>query len=198
MKPKFIPILVMAMLAALAAFAGSAQACSSTGAASVFSRWNDQRDYVLAPNGGFESGGQGWSLSGGARAVAGNETYYLHGSGDQSSLSLPAGSSAASPPVCMEIDTPVFRMLARNTGDPTSKLRVTASYQLLGLLRTQTLGTVTAGPAWAPTEPQSTVLTLATIVGTLIPSSIEIRLTPLDSKGNWQVDDVYVDPFARH
>ena len=75
---------------------------------------------------------------------------------------------------------------------------MTASYKLLGLLRTQTIGTVTAGPNWAPTNPQLTVLTLATIVGTLIPSAIEIRVTPLDSKGRWQVDDLYVDPFARH
>ena len=141
---------------------------------------------------------QGWTLTGGAKAVAGNESYYLNGAADRSSLSLPAGSSAGSPPVCMAIDTPVFRMMARNTGDPRSQLRVTASYKLLGLLRTQTLGTVTAGSAWAPTEPQSTVLTLSTIVGTLIPSAIEIRITPLDSKGNWQVDDLYVDPFARH
>lgn len=197
MKPKLLTPLITAV-AALAVFAGPAQACSSTGAASVFSSWNDQRDYVLAPEGGFESGALGWALAGGAKPVAGNETYYLHGSGDTTSLSLPAGSSAGSPPVCMAIDTPVFRMLARNTGDPSSKLRVTARYKLLGLLNTQTLGTVTAGPAWAPTEPQSTVLTLATIVGTLIPSSIEIRIAPLDSKGKWQVDDLYVDPFARH
>ncbi len=97
----------------------------------------------------------------------------------------------------MAIDTPVFRMMARNSGDPRSRLRVTASYRLLGLLRTQTLGTVTAGSEWTPTDPQSTVLTLSTIVGTLIPSSIEIRVTPLDSTGKWQVDDLYIDPFHR-
>ena len=85
----------------------------------------------------------------------------------------------------------------RNTGDPRSQLLVTANYKLLGLLRTQTLGTVTAGSSWTPTEPQSTVLTLATIIGTIIPSAIEIRVAPLDNKGNWQVDNLYIDPFAR-
>jgi hypothetical protein len=193
-----LSIAIVAAMLAFAAFAGSAQACSSSGAASVFRPWSDTRSYVLAPEGGFEAGAQGWSLAGGAKAVAGNESFYLHSGADRSSLSLPTGSSAGSPPVCMAIDTPVFRMVARNTGDPSSQLRVTASYKLLGLLRTQTIGTVTAGPNWAPTNPQSTVLTLATIVGTLIPSAIEIRITPLDSKGRWQVDDLYVDPFARH
>ena len=188
---------VLAALLALTAFAGSAQACSSAGAKSVFSPWNDQRAYVLAPDGGFEAGASGWHLEGGAGTVAGNESYYLNAPTDGTSLSLPAGSSAGSPPVCMDIGTPVFRMMARNTGDPSSQLRVTASYKLLGLLRTQTIGTVTAGSSWVPTAPQSTVLTLSTIVGTLIPSAIEIRLTPLDAKGKWQVDDLYIDPFAR-
>jgi hypothetical protein len=186
-----------AALLALAAFAAPAQGCSSTGAAPVFSQWGDQRAYVLAPDGGFEAGGQGWHLADGARVVAGNESYDLHGAEDRRSLSLPAGSYAGSPPICMAIDTPVFRMVARNTGDPSSKLLVTARYSLLGVLRTQTVGTVTAGSSWTPTDPQSTVLTLSTIVGTLVPSSIEVRLTPLDSIGNWQVDDLYVDPFAR-
>lgn len=196
--PRRLSVALAVAALALLAFAGSAQACSSAGAKQAFGSWGDQRNYVLAPDGGFESGAQGWSLADGARTVAGNESYYLNSAGDDTALSLPAGSSAGSPPVCMAIDTPVFRMMARNTGDRTSQLRVTATYKLLGLLRTRTVGTVTAGSAWAPTQPQSTVLTLSTIVGTLIPSAIEIRITPLDSKGNWQIDDLYVDPFARH
>jgi hypothetical protein len=198
MKPKLLTVLVTAVLATLAVFAGSAQACSSTGAKQAFSRFGDQRNYVLAPDGGFEAGGTGWRFAGGAEVVSGNESYNLNSASDSNSLALPAGSSAVSPPVCMSIDTPVFRMVARNTGDPTSQLRVTATYRLLGLLQTRTVGTVTAGSSWTPTQPQSTLLTLSTIVGLLIPSAIEIHITPLDSKGNWQVDDLYVDPFARH
>ena len=194
-----LSVAFVAAMFALTAFAGSAQAasCPSTGAKTAFAAWGDYHNYVLAPDGGFEAGAAGWSLAGGAKAVIGNESYYLSSPADRNSLALPAGSSAGSPPVCMAIDTPTFRMMARNTGDPRSQVRVTASYKLLGLLRTQTLGTVTAGSAWVPTVPQSTVLTLSTIVGLLIPSAIEIRVTPLDSKGNWQVDDLYIDPFAR-
>ena len=185
-------------LLALAAFAGSAQACSYSGAQQVFKPWGDQHSYVLASDGGFEAGGAGWSLTGGAKAVAGNESYKLGGAGDSRSLSLPAGSSAVSPAICMSIDTPVFRMFARNTGDPSSQLRVEATYKLLGLVQTKVVNNVTAGSSWTPTQQMSTVLTLSTIVGTLIPSSIQVRITPLDRKGNWQVDDLYVDPFARH
>lgn len=181
---------------ALALSAGSAQACSYTGAEQVFSPWGDSHHYVLAPDGGFEAGGSGWSLRG-AGTMPGNESYYLNGAADSRLLSLPAGSKAVSPPICMSLDTPIFRMFARNTGDPSSRLRVEAVYKLLGLVRTKAVSTVTAGSSWAPTQQMSTVLSLATIVGTLIPSSIQIHITPLDSKGKWQVDDLYIDPFAR-
>ncbi|MGN6256757.1 MAG: hypothetical protein ACTHN3_03265 [Solirubrobacterales bacterium] len=185
-------------LAVLACSAAAAQACSYTGAEQVFKPWGDQHSYVLAPDGGFEAGGQGWLLAGGAATVEGNESFYLNGAGDSRSLSLPAGSSAVSPPICMSIDTPIFRLFARNTGDPSSGLRVEATYVLLGVLRTKALSTVYAEPSWAPSQQLSTVLSLSTLVGTVIPSSIQIRITPLGSGGQWQVDDVYVDPFARH
>jgi hypothetical protein len=65
---------------------------------------------------------------GGAATAAGNETFHLNDASDDTSLSLPAGSSVGSPPVCMSIGTPSFWVTARNSGDPTSRLRVTASY----------------------------------------------------------------------
>ena len=183
---------------ALAIWAGSAQAaCPYTGAEPVFGPWGDRHAYVLAPDGGFESGGAGWSLRNGAQVVDGNETFYLNESTDSRSLSLPAGSSAVSPPICMSLDTPLFRMLVRNGGDSASRLRVEATYKLLGLVRTKTVSTVAAGSSWVPSQQMSTVLTLSTIVGTLIPSSIQIRIFPLDNRGVWQVDDLYIDPFAR-
>ena len=186
-------ISLMAILLA----AGSAKACSYAGAEQVFKPWGDSHNYVLGPDGGFEAGAQGWTLSGGASPVSGNESYYLNGRTDSQSLYLPGGSSAVSPGVCMSLDTPVFRMFARNMGDPSSRLRVEATYKLLGLVRTKTVSTVAASSDWAPTQQMSTVLTLSTIVGTLIPSAIQIKITPLDSEGEWQVDDLYIDPFAR-
>jgi hypothetical protein len=197
MHRKFL-IAWLAAALALAFSATAAQACSYTGAEQVFKPWGDSNSYVLAPDGGFEAGGAGWALSGGAKTVAGNESFFLNAAGDSSSLSLPSGSSAVSPAVCMSLDTPTFRLLARNTGSASSGLKVEAVYPLLGLIRTKTVSTVYAGPNWAPSQQMSTVLTLSTIVGTLTPSSVQIRITPTGSGGNWQVDDLYIDPFARH
>lgn len=190
-------IAAVAALVAVAFSAATAQACPYTGAEQVFEPWGDSSYYVLAPDGGFEAGGSGWALNGGAGAVEGNEPFYLGDAADAKSLALPAGSSAVSPSICMSIDTPTFRLVARNTGDPASTLRVEATYSLLGVLRTKTLSSLKAGPSWAPTQTMSTVLTLSTVVGTLTPSAIQIRITPVGN-GNWQVDDLYVDPFARH
>jgi hypothetical protein len=191
-------VAAMTLVVAMSALASSAQACSYSGAKQAFSQWGDRSSYVLAPDGGFEAGASGWSLTGGAKVVAGNESYYLNGTGDSKSLSLPAGSSAASPPICMSLDTPSFRLMAQNSGDPSSRLRVEAVYNLLGLVRTKVVSNISAGSSWAPTQSVSTVLGLSTIVGTLIPSTIQIRITPLDANGNWQVDDLYIDPFCRH
>jgi hypothetical protein len=191
-------VIAAAVASVMALSAASAQACNYTGAEQVFKPWGDYSSYVLAPNGGFEEGGNGWALVGGATVGEGNESFFLNGAADDSSLALPGGSSALSSPICMSIDTPSFRLVARNGGDPSSQLRVEAIYPLLGVIRTKTISTVGAGPDWAPTQKMSTVLSLSTVVGTVIPSSIQIRITPLDNLGQWQVDDVYVDPFARH
>jgi hypothetical protein len=192
-----LALAVTAVVVAVAFMASSAQACDYRGAEQVFQPWGDNHYYVLAPDGGFEAGGAGWSLGGAAATVAGNESFFLNDAGDKRSLSLPSGSSAVSPPICMSLDTPIFRLLARNTGNPSAGLRVEATYKLLGLVRTKTVSTVTASKSWAPAQEMSTVLTLSTVVGTLIPSAIQIKITPVGSGGNWQVDDLYIDPFAR-
>ena len=63
--------IAMAMGAAPAS-AGLGLACPSA-TSTPFAGWKDYANYAFAPDGGFESGGSGWALSGGARAVSGNE-----------------------------------------------------------------------------------------------------------------------------
>jgi len=195
---KLLTVLAAA-LAISAVTAGAAQAvtCPYYGAEQKFKPWGDLNHYVLGPDGGFENGAQGWTLKNGAAVVSGNESFYLNDASDSQSLSLPAGSSAISPPICMSIDTPFFRMFGRNAGNTSSGLRVEAIYNVLGLLRTNVVSTAYAGAGWAPTKPMSTVLGLSTVLGTVIPSAIQLRITPVGSGGQWQIDDLYIDPFAR-
>ena len=89
-------------------------------------------------------------------------------------------------------------MFARNTGDPSSRLRVEMTYSLNKYVRTAASYTLAAGSSWAPTPEISTLGTLAPPIGNFIPTSIQVRIAPLDTRGQWQIDDFYVDPFARH
>ncbi len=70
-----LAVAAFAAAAALLVFIGTASAaCPYVGAEQVFKPWGDQKNYVLAPDGGFEGGARGWALSGVAAVVPGNET----------------------------------------------------------------------------------------------------------------------------
>lgn len=192
-------LIVAVGAAAQPASAGLGLACPNP-TSQPFAPWNDRAEYAYAPNGGFESGAGGWSFSGGAKVVAGNETFFIHGAGERYSLSLPAGSSATSPPMCVSLFSTKMRFFARNAGSSSARLRVQVVYNggVAGLLSILTktlglsdLGYVTAGASWQPSP------AIGMLSGTLplLTQSVQFRFTPADRNGNWQVDDVYLDPF---
>lgn len=187
MKPIVTTLKVaVSVLLTTAFFAASAQACSYPTGEAVFSPWGDPRAYVLAPDGGFEAGGAGWSLEGGAAVVSENETSYLNSATDSQSLALPEGSSATSPSLCVGQETPFVRAMVRSSGDG-ARLRVETIYPDLGVVRTHTVG---ERPEWGPTHPLHLGHAIAA------DESVQLRLTPVS--GDWQLDDLYVDPFARY
>jgi hypothetical protein len=170
------------------ASAGLGLACPSA-TSSPFTPWSDYANYVFAPDGGFEGGGSGWSLSGGARAVSGNESFYVHSTMDKTSLSLPEGASGTSPPMCISLLSSKMRFVAR--GDSGSKVKVQIIYRgllssVLGILDG---GTYSTGGSWKP-SPQIGML------GGVLPlltSSVSFRFTAVG--GAAALDDVYLDPM---
>jgi len=179
--------IAMAMGAAPAS-AGLGLACPSA-TSSPFEGWKDYANYAFAPDGGFESGGSGWTLSNGARAVYGNESFYVHGSSDKTSLSLPAGASATSPGMCISLLSSKMRFLVK--GDSGSSVKVQILYRgllssVLGILDG---GTISAGGSWKP-SPQIGML------GGVLPlltSSVSFRFTAVGGAAG--IDDVYLDPM---
>ena len=162
-----------------------------------FLPWLDPASYAFAPNGGLESGLAGWSSSGGARVVAGNESYAVHGEGDKFSLSLPAGSSATTSPICIGTLSPTARFFARNTGAPLSTLRVDVLYTtVLGLRGSAPVDELAGSSSWQPTLP---LPVLANVLGLPLlnggTTAISLRFTPQGVGGSWQLDDFYVDPY---
>ena len=197
-------LVLSASLATLAttaapASAGLGVACPNP-TSQAFKPWGDSAYYAYAPNGGFESGSGGWALSGGAKVVAGNESFFIHGPGERYSLALPAGSSATSPPMCISLFSSKMRFFAANAGSPSSRLKVQVLYnggtsgllslvtKLLGL---SDFGYVNAGSAWQPSP------AIGMLSGNLplLTQSVQFRFTPVDRNGSWQVDDIYLDPL---
>jgi len=180
---------VIAMAAGAApASAGLGLACPSA-TSTPFTTWKDYANYAFAPDGGFESGGSGWSLSGGARAVSGNESYYVHSSTDKTSLSLPKGASATSPGMCISLFSSKMRFLTR--GDSGSSVKVQIIYRgllssVLGILDG---GTISSGGTWKPSP------AIGMLGGTLplLTASVSFRFTAVG--GAAAIDDVYLDPM---
>jgi hypothetical protein len=191
---------VLALGAAPAALAGplvaTATDCPSEVLAQPFLPWADPASYVLAPDGGFEAGAPGWSLTG-AAITADNEPFYVHGSGDRAALELQPGGSATSAPMCVGIEHPTLRFFARNDGPAASTLRVDVLYEdETGTTQSLTIGRVLGGAEWSPTLVMPVVANLLA----LVPgerTAVAFRFTTEGTDAAWQIDDVYVDPYSK-
>src|SRR4051794_17991386 len=169
--------------------------CSGQTYSQAFARWGDTANYVLMPGGSFEAGGLPWLLSGGAKATSGNETYKVHAATDSTSLALPAGSSATSPPACTSIYHPTMRFFLRNTGASTSGLKVEALYPgLLGGTQVASLAVVRGTAVWQPSPAEQLLLSNLLATLSLNRTTIAFRFAPVDGTGAWIIDDVYLDP----
>lgn len=177
-----------------AAYSANAQAaCSYPEAEQVFSPWKDKGWYQLAPDGGLAEGGNGWTLEGGAQLVADPDARTHEGVQEETAVSLPFGSSAVSPPVCVDPTTPDFRFMLRNIGDKGGKLRVTVTYEnTVKVTKARNADVHADKNEWLPTPP----LKLETEGEA--ERVARITFTAKDPKSTYLVDDLYVDPFARH
>jgi hypothetical protein len=162
-----------------------------------FSAWHDYGEYTPVSNAGLENGAAGWTLTGGAAVVGGNEPWYLGGAGNRNALDLPAGSSAVSAPLCIDETYPYFRLFARNAGATKDALRIDVLYfdDHGHVINTKPYNYTGAGTAWAPTGMVG--INVFTPKTTVAAAPVAFRFTPTGGKSHFQIDDVYVDPWAR-
>jgi hypothetical protein len=193
--PGLLAATALTLVLAPSVHAAAPGSCDGQVPEQPFLPWADPSNYVLVPNGAVEQGAR-WNLKGGATRVAGNETHYVHNVADTSSLSLPPGSSATTASMCVDIEHPTLRVLARNSGSTLSSLLVEVLYEdATGRKRAAPIGAYAGTSSWQPTAPLAVVANLFTLLpGTH--DDVAFRFTPLD-EGSWWIDDVYVDPF-RH
>jgi hypothetical protein len=190
-------IWIAVLVGAPAALASTS--CGYSAFEQPFLNWNDPGYYVLAPNGSFEKGAKGWTLTGGAAVrQPGNP---LRSASSKYALSLPAGGSATSAPICLEIGDPYSRMFAY-TSVPNSAYSASLKVELLytdaatGKSVTQQVATLANEPSWDATVPFLLPLPIS-----IEPDSngrlwVRYRFTPLYQTA-WIIDDLYIDP-KRH
>jgi hypothetical protein len=188
-RPRSLIALAGALVAtAFATAPASAQVgpsgCDNPASSQVFAPWLDSTNYFLAPDGGFENGGEGWNL-GGAVVGAGNQSY---GSGERS-LTVGPGDAATSPAVCVGIEHPTFRFFVRRTSNAAAPLVVSV------VLRNGfavPVGTIAATSSW---QPSPILIMGANMLPTLTgESSTDVRFRFSSVAGTYDVDDLYVDP----
>ena len=164
--------------------------CPATSLSQPFAPWGDSSSYELVPGGSFEGSLAGWSLTGRASVSAGSEPFGATGRVGKLSLLLPAGSSAQSPPICVDASNPTFRFFARNESLLASVAVQVVYPTLLGPVALP-LGAATLSPTWRPTLPMLTgSLAGALLVGGT--TQMSLRFTAL--LGASRIDDVFVDP----
>lgn len=184
------------VLAALTLGTGTAQAgllgCKYAAASQPFVQWGDAASYVPVPGGSFESAA-GWTLSGGAKIVSGNEPFYLGSSSDSHSLVLPPGSSALTPAVCLQLLTPSIRFVG-SASDGSGVAVTLYTKTLLGLAQLPTGASMDLGTSWDASAVQPFLLQNVLGLLNLSTANIYFRFTPVGG-ATVQMDDLYLDPL---
>jgi hypothetical protein len=187
---------VFAAPASAGILTASATDCGDETLTKPFALFGDQANYKRVAGGNFEAANADWTLSRGAKIVTGNEPWKVGGAKDGKSLVLPAGSSAISPTSCVGLAEPTMRFFVKKNRAPLlgiSTLAVSVHVKTsLGLVVPVPIGVVLGNGQWKPSPRMLIVANLLPLLpGDRTP--VAFQFTPL--LGDWQIDDVYVDPF---
>jgi hypothetical protein len=172
----------------------SQQECQAPLLSQPFWGFKDTRHYVLAPGGDFsDAGGAGWQFFGGARIVDDIRPDGTVGG----SLYMPSGSTAVSPVMCVDMTYPTARLWARTLGGD-GDVDFSVSYastkselkpQSVGHVRGDARGWKLSGDVHIKPE----------LAGRAYGwRRVAFVLTAGGRTGEFQIDDIYVDPRASH
>ncbi len=160
------------------------KACHPSALSRPFKRWLDFARYELVPGGGFEH--SAWTLTGGAKRVAGSEPYAVTGTLGSFSLSLPRASTAQSPPTCVGATYPSIRFFIAGKGS--------FAVSLVDGRTVIPAGVAVAGGKWAPTP---VMVTLSPVLAVLSGGTAQVSVRFTGLSGRPRIDDVFIDPWGR-
>lgn len=157
----------------------------------IFAAYGDGALYTLAPDGGLEAGGAGWTLGAAASVASGSSSITLGGKLGARSLSLASGATATTPAICVERGYPSFRFAARALSAGAA-LRVQVIYGADRKIKDA--GTIKPTAGWGVSPALQLVEGQFKLKDG---ESGEVRFQFTASGGTVRVDDVYVDPRLR-
>lgn len=172
--------------------------CTAPELFNPLSAFKDERDYFVAPAGDFEDPTlPGWQLKGGANLTAGGSTHAVAGGTQSFSLSLPPGSWATSPEMCVDLNYPTFRFFATQLEEDTdAQLVVDVIYPALAKdnVREAKKFRLKSKDGWELSddiklEPQR----LGKQSGWR-KIAVRFRVKPGKRPANYKIDDVLIDP----
>jgi hypothetical protein len=174
----------------------AASACSAPSTTTAFSQFGDDNNYFVVPGATFDGSTlpPGWSASG-ASVTPGNEPFHAISSSDNQSLTIQAGGSVTSAPMCVDATMPEMRFFAREIGSG-SDLKVDVLVRAYGIVTAVPLADLADGSmkAWAPTAQIFAPPGQALAPGTSVQAQLRLSVTGSGSQA-WQIDDILVDPY---
>lgn len=202
---------VLTLVASVFAFAVfpaiASAACDRDPAQRVFSIYGDDDLYTMVPGGDFDFGTPDWWLDAALLdtrdALKPSEAPHLKPVKTPKSLKIDQGGSAHSAPVCVDGRYPTFRFFAFKKGGAAGSLQVRLQYVTsFGEKGVKYVDALDGKPfgSWklSPILPLATALPLALDLG----ETAQVRLgfdypDTTSAKGQWLIDEVYVDPYRR-
>lgn len=191
-----VALVGLAMLVAAPGASADSSGCPAPPSSPVFSPFGDNASYSLVPGGNFEGSMAGWTLDG-ASVVNGNEPWDVGNSSDSQSLNVSAGGEAVSPSFCVTNAFPNWRFFALSNGGSGWHSGIRVSIQWTdqnGNTGEVPVAYLPSGlfSQWEPTR--------SLMLGALLQdgTTMQVRLVfDAGSGGSWNIDDVYVDPYAK-
>ena len=149
----------------------------------------DDGTYFQAPGGDFEAGAPGWSFSNGASLVGSPAD-------TGTSVSLPPGASATSPPICVTRAHVSARLWGQAFDGPRrDRARIDVDViSPLGVVTTDR--NIRVEDSWEPTRAFRLGAGLFDLDPTTLTTQIRLRFTT-DGPATAVLDNLYIDPSAR-
>jgi len=136
---------------------------------------------------------------GGASVVGANEPWFISGKpSDSHALNLPSGATATTAPFCIDETFTHLRVFDRNTGSLSAgQLKVEVLYYDSKGRLTSSRGYTQKSSSlnWVPSQDVPIEVLGSHAVGVSAP--VAFRFSVVGNNASFQVDDVYVDPWAR-